>query len=754
MRRYKTTVLLAIITMLAMVFLASSVGATPPDWMMRQGSIGWALTQSDNTLVSVDCVVIDKIKAKQQPGYFVIRECFNYKDRVVVLTQPNQALRLGMNVDVSGTLITLPNGCRAIVSPTVLGYTDEDGVLLTRGGPFIKGLLEPTPWEWKVDLTVNEDTGTMSSMSTPQTISPNDDEPNATPAEGASYYATVAEILEAQSSTQTTTNSVRTQSYYDGIPEVRGLPDGSLVELEAKGITAVGTENIGGTNYNYFDMIENPPATDTIRCYYTGTAAVTDRVNRIAGQIRHTSPQTPVIDIDTGPDYDPQILEGSCQLAAQGSIAWAKTFPDGAQLPTQLQAKVVTADQADLPGALYVQETVASGYFGGIRVIYSGASRSRGDIVNITGTVDTANDGEREITDASVTFVESDTTPGPFGLNNRALGGTYFNVFTPGVTWPEDSAYGLNNKGLLVKTWGRVTGVDADSKCLYVDDGSRFNDGSGLMGVRVVWNWLGQGSITPPAQGSYVSVTGLSGSSNLGSDHIVRTIRLRDSDDITTHAASNLSCQLDHSLPTTNLNNTAGAARCNIRWASVSANIGCGDDFALPSGQWVIDMIRVWIVPDVPVSPLYNLGDHFQSIALYTGAATGSLVEAASGTFVQGTSSTDNPRISFVRTSYQHQTEKDYQSADGTYSDLWQVEFSNLGWEVTGGTSYVFGVHAVPRVDRQLFLHATHWSSQGDGLIRQFDINNLQAGSSTISGSGWFGGVSSDVNVQIYAHPQ
>ncbi len=337
MRRYQTTMLPAIITMLAVVFLASSVGATPPDWMTRQGSIGWALKQSDNTFVSVDCVVIDKIKAKQQPGYFVIRECFNYRDRVVVLTQPNQALRLGMNVDVSGTLITLPNGCRAIVSPTVLGYTDEEGVLLTRGGPFTKGLLQPAPWEWKVDLTVNENTAAMSSMSIPQTISPNADEPNATPAEGASYYATVAEILETQSSAQTsTTRGMRTQSLYDGIPEILGLPDGSLVELECKGITAVGTQNIGGTDYNYFDMIENPPATDTIRCYYTGTAAVTDRVNRITGQIRHTDPQTPVIDIDTGPDYDYQILEGSCQLAAQGTIAWAKTFPDGTQLPAQL----------------------------------------------------------------------------------------------------------------------------------------------------------------------------------------------------------------------------------------------------------------------------------------------------------------------------------------------------------------------------------------------------------------------------------
>lgn len=416
MRRYQTTMLPAIITMLAAVFLASSAGATPPDWMMRQGSIGWALIQSDNTSVSVDCVVIDKIKAKQQPGYFVVRECFNYKDRVVVLTQPSQALRLGMNVDVSGTLITLPNGCRAIVSPTVLGYTDKNGVLLTHGGPCVKGLLHPTPWEWKVDLTVHEDTSTMSSMSKPQTISPNDDEPNATPAEGASYYATVAEILEGRSSQ--TTSSVRTRSYYDGIGEVRGLPDGSLVELECKGITAVGTENIGGIDYNYFDMIENPPATDTIRCYYTGTVALTDRVNRITGQIRHTSPQTPVIDIDTGPDYDPQILEGSYQLVAQGTIAWAKTFPDGTQLPAQLQGKVVSGDFTWSLGYFFIQEPSRAS---GIRVnptsYYWGFYP--GDQVTIAGgQVTTVNNQRAIIVDPEDIQWLDYGTVNPVGLNN------------------------------------------------------------------------------------------------------------------------------------------------------------------------------------------------------------------------------------------------------------------------------------------------------------------------------------------------
>lgn len=516
MRRYQSIMLPAIITMLAMVFLASSVGATPPDWMMRQGSIGWALTQSDNTFVSVDCVVIDKIKAKQQPGYFVVRECFNYKDRVVVLTQPNQALRLGMNVDVSGTLITLPNGCRAIVSPTVLGYTDEDGVLLTRGGPFTKGLLQPTPWEWKIDLTVNEGAGAMSSMSSPQTISPNDDEPNATPAEGASYYATVAEILEAQSSATTTSNALT----YDGIPEVRGLPDGSLVELQCKGITAVGTENIGGIDYNYFDMIENPPATDTIRCYYTGTAAVTDRVNRITGQIRHTSPETPVIDIDTGPDYDPQILEGSCQLATQGSIAWAKTFPDGTQLPAQLQAKVVSGSFGDLNyGHFFIQEPSRAS---GIRIsptdyywwFYPG------DQVTITsGQITTVNNQRAIVVDSEDIEWLDYGTVNPLGLNNKAVAGGPFNVYTPGAT----DAFGLNNVGLLIKTWGLASNVQPGY--FYI------NDGSDDVGVKVDVDQGGYHIYHNVQTGDYAAVTGIAQLETVN-DQKMRVVKPRDSYDI------------------------------------------------------------------------------------------------------------------------------------------------------------------------------------------------------------------------------
>jgi hypothetical protein len=45
MSRYQSIRLPVSFAMLAMAFVASSVAAAPPDWVMRQGSIDWALTQ-------------------------------------------------------------------------------------------------------------------------------------------------------------------------------------------------------------------------------------------------------------------------------------------------------------------------------------------------------------------------------------------------------------------------------------------------------------------------------------------------------------------------------------------------------------------------------------------------------------------------------------------------------------------------------------------------------------------------------------
>ncbi|MDO8589083.1 MAG: hypothetical protein Q7T82_18805, partial [Armatimonadota bacterium] len=266
-------------------------------------------------------------------------------------------------------MTTLQNGHRAIVSCTVHGYLDRAGNLL-RHAPILKGYLAPTPWPWKIDLTVASTADPSVAESIPPGILPSippgtlpgglssvsPDEPNPSPAAPPTYYPTIADILDADVA------QPQGATVQSGIPDVQGLPDGSLVELSAKRIIGVGVETIESVNYKYVDIAEDLPATDSIRTYYTADVPETSRVNMITGQIRHVG-TIPVIDVDTGPGgYDPQILEGQLQAAAQGTIAWAKTFQDGTSLPIQypLTGKIVSRTFPSAPSpygpCFYIQE--------------------------------------------------------------------------------------------------------------------------------------------------------------------------------------------------------------------------------------------------------------------------------------------------------------------------------------------------------------------------------------------------------------
>jgi len=206
---------------------------------------------------------------------------------------------------------------------------------------------------------------------------------------------------------------------------------------------------------------------------------------------------------------------------------------------------------------------------------------------------------------------------------------------------------------------------------------------------------------------------------------------------------------VDRGLPTSNVN---GVDRCNIRWADVSTTIGYGDDFALWRGpQWVIDKIVVWIVPDILVSPAYFLGDHYSDVKLYLG--TGSLALAASGSFSTGSNNTSNGNIAISAVQYGTSPAVDYQCADGTYNQIWKIEFGNLNRTVPANTTEYFGVIGTPRVDRLWFNHATNRTGSGcDGYLRKFDLGDL-SGTTSASGAAWFAGKGSDIDVQVYAHP-
>ena len=85
---------------------------------------------------------------------------------------------------------------------------------------------------------------------------------------------------------------------------------------------------------------------------------------------------------------------------------------------------------------------------------------------------------------------------------------------------------GLNNIGLLVKTFGRVVSSEADE--FYVDDGSGFDYGDpNVPGLRVTV----PAGTSAPAVGSYVAVTGISSCYKDGAD-LYRLLRVREQTDI------------------------------------------------------------------------------------------------------------------------------------------------------------------------------------------------------------------------------
>jgi hypothetical protein len=197
-------------------------------------------------------------------------------------------------------------------------------------------------------------------------------------------------------------------------------------------------------------------------------------------------------------------------------ISQVKAAGDGGAVT--LTGKVVSADRTDFGTFMYIQEPDRSS---GIRVTLGSlqTDASRGDFVTVTGTVATLN-GERTITNPSVIVTGSAAVPRPLAVNNRAVGGSALNPHTPGIT----EGLGLNNIGLLVRVFGRVT--EAGTDWFYIDDGTgRLH--AGHVGIKVAAPTLGK-----PAVGQYAVVTGIS-SAEVDGSAAVSVVRPRAQDDLT-----------------------------------------------------------------------------------------------------------------------------------------------------------------------------------------------------------------------------
>jgi hypothetical protein len=182
----------------------------------------------------------------------------------------------------------------------------------------------------------------------------------------------------------------------------------------------------------------------------------------------------------------------------------------------------------------------------GIKVNWDGGTSvwyypRRGDeVLAVRGFIKIV-DGEKQV---NATYVFANWGSGlppvkPLGMNLRALGGASILPGEPGEAPGVKDAYGLYNKGLLIKTTGLVTYVDPAGAFCYIDDGSVMNSqplsdgntlgpgGSAAPGVRVRLTRSGPGWLCDdplPQVGQYIAVTGIS-SSMIINNEPVRMVR-------------------------------------------------------------------------------------------------------------------------------------------------------------------------------------------------------------------------------------
>lgn len=215
--------------------------------------------------------------------------------------------------------------------------------------------------------------------------------------------------------------------------------------------------------------------------------------------------------------FPPSVDIGADEVHDLAAIPDAKLQPASAWI-TAVDLVVTAA----WPGCFYVQTLDRTA---GIRVEMADHGVAVGDRVIVSGRMATTPGMERRIDGTAVLRVGA-ADAAPLGLVNRHVGGGNWGenpVSGSGQAGVEGSC-GLNNVGLLVKTWGVVTGRGRD--WLYIDDGSGVSDGTPYTGI-----YVNAGGLTVPALGAWVSVTGISRCESFGGS-VVNLLTPRTNADI------------------------------------------------------------------------------------------------------------------------------------------------------------------------------------------------------------------------------
>lgn len=148
-------------------------------------------------------------------------------------------------------------------------------------------------------------------------------------------------------------------------------------------------------------------------------------------------------------------------------------------------------------------------------------SANGGDMVNLTGIVETSADGEKYILVTMLTSSWNGGSVKPLMMNNGDLGGAtegnqagYWNWrWTKNASGTYDKSFlengGPNTTGLLVKMYGKITQIDPSGQYFYIDDGSHVEDGTQTggeanIGIRVALD----GNVF--TKGRFVTIIGVS----------------------------------------------------------------------------------------------------------------------------------------------------------------------------------------------------------------------------------------------------
>lgn len=203
-------------------------------------------------------------------------------------------------------------------------------------------------------------------------------------------------------------------------------------------------------------------------------------------------------------------LHGFLLTPAGAGVAGAKATPDGTIAP--VASAVVTAV---FPDCFYMEDPSRAS---GIRVEAPSYGVALGETVLVTGALGTTANYERYMA-ATAVYHSGTGDIAPLGMPSLSVGGSSLGYSAAdgsgqrGIT----GASGLNNIGLLVRTWGRFQMID--SSTFTIDDGGVPVKCVVPAGVVLNANW------------SYVGVTGISSCELVGSE-LHRLIRVRGASDI------------------------------------------------------------------------------------------------------------------------------------------------------------------------------------------------------------------------------